>query len=301
MRGASALSAFRLDKLAQKLSAIHPDIQLLHTEYVHFARLASPLSGERRNILEKLLEYGPQISEAGHVASGSSGELLLVVPRPGTISPWSSKATDIAHNCGLAEVQRLERGVAYYLALPADLTSERRSAVNALVHDRMTERVLGQLEQAAQLFQQAEPAPLASVDVLSGGREALVAADRTLGLALADDEIDYLVESFAALGRNPSDVEPHGHCTLSRGGYRLRWRNTRRGCGGAGLQAESGPGWFFRIQPEYSRLCPALGKRLRQTRPHRVGPGYHAGGAHRWCGLQQRIWSPQFVWLLPQF
>jgi phosphoribosylformylglycinamidine synthase len=207
LRGAPALSAFRLDKLAQKLSAIHPEIKLLHTEFVHFADLATPLSTEREDILKKLLEYGPTISEEGHVAQGSSSVLRLVVPRPGTISPWSSKATDIVHNCGLQEVNRIERGLAYQLALPAQLDAQQEQAVLALLHDRMTESVFVELEQAAAMFEHAEPAPMTSVDVLGGGRAALELADRSLGLALAEDEMDYLVESFTRLGRNPNDVE----------------------------------------------------------------------------------------------
>ena len=208
LRGAPALSAFRLDKLAQKLAVIDPGIRIQHTEYLHFAELRAPLTPEREAILARLLHYGPAIEEAGHVAGDAqAAQLLLVVPRPGTISPWSSKATDIAHNCGLDEVERLERGTAYYLVLPALLTPGQHAEVRALVHDRMTESVLAEPDQAAQLFRHATPAPLGAVDVLGGGREALAAADRTLGLALADDEIDYLVESFTALGRNPNDVE----------------------------------------------------------------------------------------------
>ncbi|AQA20364.1 phosphoribosylformylglycinamidine synthase [Halioglobus japonicus] len=207
LRGAPALSAFRLDKLAQKLSAIHPEIKLLHTEFVHFADLAEPLAADREQVLARLLEYGPTISEDGHVGEGEASELVLVTPRPGTISPWSSKATDIAHNCGLQEITRVERGLAYHLALPATLSDEQHQAVIGLLHDRMTESVFSRLEDAEALFSHAEPAPMTSVDVLGGGRAALEQADQTLGLALADDEIDYLVESFQQLGRNPNDVE----------------------------------------------------------------------------------------------
>ena len=207
LRGAPALSAFRLDKLAQKLTVMHPEIKLLHTEYVHFADVSEPMSAEHETVLARLLQYGPTINEEGHVAHGASSELLLVTPRPGTISPWSSKATDIAHNCGLTEVKRIERGLAYQLALPAELTSAQRLEVLAMLHDRMTESVFTDLEQAAQLFVEAEPALLTSVDVLTGGKSALQLADKTLGLALADDEIDYLVDSFTELGRNPNDVE----------------------------------------------------------------------------------------------
>jgi phosphoribosylformylglycinamidine synthase len=206
LRGAPVLSDFRLDKLAQKLALIHPDIQLLHTEYVHFADLQAPLNDVRRKVLESLLEYGPVFSGVDTAELGSSS-LRLVVPRLGTISPWSSKATDIAHNCGLAEVLRLERGVAWYFSWPADLGDAQRQSVDELVHDRMTEIVLDSVDEPEQLFRHATPAPLERVDVLTGGREALAAADRALGLALAEDEIDYLVDSFVELGRNPTDVE----------------------------------------------------------------------------------------------
>ena len=206
LRGAPVLSDFRLDKLVQKLALIHPDIQLLHTEYVHFAELQAPLDDARRAVLESLLEYGPGFATVDE-AELTSAVLRLVVPRPGTISPWSSKATDIAHNCGLEEVQRLERGVAWYFRMPGSLEAAQRKAVDELVHDRMTEIVLERDDDPEQLFRHAAPAPLARVDVLAGGRDALAAADRTLGLALAEDEIDYLVDSFVELGRNPTDVE----------------------------------------------------------------------------------------------
>ncbi len=206
LRGAPALSEFRLEKLAQKISDIHPDILLLHTEYVHFAQLRRPLAAQRETILASLLAYGPQLS-------GASGDtladatLLLVVPRPGTISPWSSKATDIAHNCGLDEIERLERGVAWYVRLPANLANSARQALESLLHDRMTETILPALEAAQQLFEHAAPRPVMTVDVLVGGRQALVNANQSLGLALAEDEIDYLHDSFTALGRNPNDIE----------------------------------------------------------------------------------------------
>ena len=131
---------------------------------------------------------------------------MLVVPRPGTISPWSSKATDIAHNSGLEQVRRLERGTAFYLT-GSDIADATFQAAADLLHDRMTEVALFDLADADRLFQQAEPRPSISVDLQGGGRAALVAANGELGLALSDDEIDYLVQSFGALGRNPTDVE----------------------------------------------------------------------------------------------
>jgi len=207
LRGAPALSPFRRDKLAQKLSAIDPAIRLLHSEFVHFAQTDQALDKEREAVLRQLLQYGPAVDTARFEAGTAAAELLLVVPRPGTISPWSSKATDIAHNCGLREVRRLERGIAWYLQLPAGLGDSARHQVSAALHDRMTESVLPSLDAASVLFLVQEPAPMATVDILAGGRDALVAADAGLGLALAEDEVDYLVQAFNGLGRNPSDVE----------------------------------------------------------------------------------------------
>jgi phosphoribosylformylglycinamidine synthase len=206
LRGASALSAFRLEKLAHKLRKIHPEIRLHHNEYVHFAKVSAPLSVERAAVLDQLLHSAGDAVGANN-PDRAACRLVLVVPRPGTISPWSSKASDIAHNCGLTELNRLERGVAYYFKLPAELDESAVLAVEACVHDRMTESVLAELEAAEQLFSEGVPAPMTTVDILSSGRSALVDADRVLGLALADDEIDYLVDSFSALGRNPNDIE----------------------------------------------------------------------------------------------
>ncbi|MEM9254549.1 MAG: phosphoribosylformylglycinamidine synthase [Pseudomonadota bacterium] len=206
LRGAAALSAFRQDKLEQKFEAIHPQLSLKHAEYWHFAKLQRSLSADRESVLHRLLTYGPSV-EVGVQNSDDDSAMLLVVPRPGTISPWSSKATDIARNCGLDEVQRLERGIAWHFHMPADLGEDNYREALALIHDRMTEAVLNELSQAACLFEQAEPAPMARVDILAGGRGALEQADRSLGLALAGDEIDYLLDSFTTLNRNPTDVE----------------------------------------------------------------------------------------------
>ncbi len=207
LRGAAALSAFRLAKLAQKLLDLHSEIRLLHTEYVHFAELNSPLSTEQQGILDQLLSYGPKTVGGGLKGVPGDARLLLVVPRPGTISPWSSKATDIAHNSGLKQLVRLERGISFYLAMPADLSAEQLGKLRDLLHDRMTESVLTDLDAAAGLFRHETPAEMTIIDIQASGREALVRADRDLGLALADDEIDYLLASFSELGRNPIDVE----------------------------------------------------------------------------------------------
>lgn len=202
LRGAPALSEFRVQKLLTTCQAQELPITDIYAEYVHFAKLSAPLSADELAKLEKLLTYGPKIAE-----HEPEGLLLLVTPRPGTISPWSSKATDIAHNCGLGQVDRLERGLAYYVKASAALTDAQQRVLMGLLHDRMMETVFADLQQAEQLFVEEQPAPLTSVDVLEGGREALAQANIQMGLALADDEIDYLVEAFKGLGRNPNDIE----------------------------------------------------------------------------------------------
>ncbi|MFB0999465.1 MAG: phosphoribosylformylglycinamidine synthase, partial [Colwellia sp.] len=145
--------------------------------------------------------YGPSIEEHEPV-----GQLLLVTPRPGTISPWSSKSTDIAHNCGLAKVTRLERGIAYYITSD-DLNAEQQVQLNHLISDRMMEVVFTEVSETTSLFATAEPGELTAIDIENGGKSALVTANVELGLALADDEVNYLFENFTKLGRNPHDIE----------------------------------------------------------------------------------------------
>jgi phosphoribosylformylglycinamidine synthase len=195
--GAAALSSFRREKLLRALRERQPGVTDVAAEYIHFAHLREPLDTHETELLAQLLTYGPK---SGKVAL--SGGLLLVIPRPGTISPWSSKATDIAHNSGLQKIQRLERGVAYYIQGQFD-----PEILAPLLHDRMVEAVYASLDEAEVLFTEQEPRPLNVVDIVSGGRIALEVANAELGLALADDEIDYLFNNFQLLGRNPTDVE----------------------------------------------------------------------------------------------
>ena len=201
LRGAPALSEFRAQKLSEKVSLVIGRSLQIYAEFMHFVQLDEELTEQQKSTLNQILRYGPAIP-----SHEPNGQLFLVVPRPGTISPWSSKATDIAHNCGLDVINRVERGIAYYVE-GAELSDQETATVLSFIHDRMTERVLSEFDQASQLFIQASPAELRSVDVMAGGRDALVAANSDWGLALSDDEIDYLVNSFTQLGRNPHDVE----------------------------------------------------------------------------------------------
>ncbi|GHE20825.1 phosphoribosylformylglycinamidine synthase [Halomonas urumqiensis] len=208
LRGAPALSAFRHDKLLAELRDSVADIDSLHAHFVHFIDHDGELSDDDLSVLKQLLDYGARDEASGaQTAMPREGQLFLVVPRIGTQSPWSSKATDIAHNCGLAGIRRIERGIAYRVKLKGMLSEKAFKRIIAGLHDRMTETVLADASDAARLFAHHAPAPLGSVDILEGGREALATANVELGLALADDEIDYLLEAFQGLGRNPTDVE----------------------------------------------------------------------------------------------
>ncbi|MES2823085.1 MAG: phosphoribosylformylglycinamidine synthase [Pseudomonadota bacterium] len=207
LRGAPALSSFRTQKLLSTLQQAASGVTGVVCEFVHFANVSSPLNAEQTHILQQLLSYGPK-TETGFDADKQTShqdELFVVVPRLGTISPWASKATEIAKNTGLAQISRLERGVVYYVS--GEFSVEARAKISAVLHDRMVETVFDSLAAAEQIFTSKEPASQTTVDILAGGRAALVAANRSLGLALADDEIDYLVDSFITLGRNPVDVE----------------------------------------------------------------------------------------------
>lgn len=200
LRGAPALSAFRHGKLLEQLTSKVPAVTGLYAEFAHFAEVSGVLNADEEQVLARLLKYGPSVP-----VQEPSGRLFLTIPRFGTISPWSSKASDIARNCGLARIQRIERGLAYYVS--GELNAAEAQQVADVLHDRMTQLVLDNLEGAAALFSHAQPKPLTAVDILGGGRAALEKANVELGLALAEDEIDYLVTSFNGLGRNPHDIE----------------------------------------------------------------------------------------------
>ncbi len=212
LRGSPALSPFRLHKLQQDLASAGLPVRSLSTAFIHVAEIDGELTTSEREVLEKILTYGPRRSASAHQPAGL---LQVVAPRPGTISPWSSKATDIAHICGLAKVKRIERAIAYWIDIdnsalqpPLSVLSPGQiAALRAKLHDRMTQAVFNDLESLDVLFRHETPRPMTTVPVLAQGRAALVAANQSLGLALAEDEIDYLVKAFSALGRDPNDIE----------------------------------------------------------------------------------------------
>jgi phosphoribosylformylglycinamidine synthase len=205
LQGRAALSDFRIAKLLSQLQAIEPRVLSLQSRYVHFADVAAPLTQAQQELLAKLLTYGPT-AQPPATAPGLIAQPLLVVPRAGTISPWSSKATDIAQVCGLSVVRRIERGIRYELGVAQALDASGLARVAAPLFDRMTEMTIVTAAQAELLFAQHAPGALRLI-ALNGDRQALEAANVQLGLALAADEITYLLEAFGRLGRDPTDTE----------------------------------------------------------------------------------------------
>jgi phosphoribosylformylglycinamidine synthase len=204
--GGSALSSFRIQQLLPSLQAVHDKINGVAARFVHLVTSDVEPAPALKDKLAALLTYGEPY------AGPSDGALIVVTPRFGTVSPWASKATDIAHNCGLA-VRRVERVLEYRVTLKSGLLSKpslseaQLALIGDLLHDRMTESVMFDRAVALGLFTELQPAPMAHVDVLKGGKAALEIANTQFGLALAADEIDYLVQAFTQLKRNPTDVE----------------------------------------------------------------------------------------------
>ncbi|WP_353510386.1 phosphoribosylformylglycinamidine synthase [Intrasporangium sp.] len=201
--GGSALSPFRGTALLTRLQAAVPSVAGLSARYVHQVASHGPLDDTTLETVTRLLTYGP---EAGPEPDGEYVATVVVSPRLGTLSPWASKATDIAHNCGV-DVRRVERVTEYRIASSSQLSESDWAAAADLLHDRMTESALPSVAAASALLDERHPEPMEHVDVLGRGRAAIEEADKTYGLALADDEIDYLVDAFTGLRRNPTDVE----------------------------------------------------------------------------------------------
>src|SRR5690606_31683980 len=161
LRGAPALSPFRTQKLLSQIQAQVDVVDSIYAEFMHFVDVSMPLEDSQLSVLNRLLQYGPSAQ-----AQPADGVLFLVVPRPGTISPWSSKATEISHNCGLPQIRRIERGIAYYTPAKALLKVDQRKLIAAALHDRMTEAVFHEMAGADLLFGSAEPKELQTVEIL---------------------------------------------------------------------------------------------------------------------------------------
>jgi phosphoribosylformylglycinamidine synthase len=209
LRGPVALSPFRVEKLLRPLQAAHPAIRDVQAEFVHVVALSAPLAAESLTVLQALLAYGdkPKHPRASSGESGLKMPPIMVFPRIGTISPWASKATDIAHNCGLYNIKRIERVTEFLVRCDHALDAAAREAVMRAIHDPMTETVRFSLDDAKALFTSQAPAPLARIATTRVGRDALVRANGEMGLALSADEIDYLFDYYQKIQRDPTDVE----------------------------------------------------------------------------------------------
>ena len=204
--GGVALSDFRSLKLLQTLKAVQPSVKSLSSQFVHLVDCDADFEAVEVGLLRSLLTYGRDYARPLLANNEETIIQRLVIPRAGTISPWSSKATDILHNCGLSNISRVERGILFYIGITEDPSENTIKNIDKYLHDRMTQIVVSEILEAKQLFSSANPKPIRSVDITQG-KHVLEDANTTMGLALAEDEIDYLYEQFKALGRNPSDVE----------------------------------------------------------------------------------------------
>lgn len=202
IRGSQANSDFRIAKLYTTLKKTFPKLISLNSEYQHFIDSRESLTDKQLSVLNSLLEYGPEVPEVKH-----TGQLALVLPRLGTISPWATKATDIAHHCGLEQIKRIERGVAWYIEYDGELDKSTLIEIVSHLHDPMTESIVYDEADAQQLFSKMQPQPLVEVDILNGGKQALDDANNDMGLALSPDEIDYLLTQYKRIKKNPTDVE----------------------------------------------------------------------------------------------
>jgi len=199
--GPASHSPFKLESLLRRLQSIDQNIDDLGARFIHLIDSKNDPDEEQDRILDSILEYGPDWP-----FGTDEGYKVFTLPRFGTTSPWSSKATDIAKVCGLTSIEKIERGVVFTLALK-DKDSAPSKEVIEMLYDRMTEVVITDLKQAKEIFSSLEPQPFSDVDILSDGKKALETANIELGLALNNDEIDYLLEQFTKLNRNPTDAE----------------------------------------------------------------------------------------------
>ncbi len=197
--GIQALRNFKVRNLNEKINTTFPNIKLLSSEYIHFVETDNKLSNKNQLILDKLLNYSPLLD------TSNSLQKIIITPRIGTISPWSSKATDICQLCSLDEIKRIERGIIYHFS--QEIKSEELETILNFIMDRMTESHLRNTDESSLLFEELKPKSYKSIDILKDGKSAIINANIELGLALSDGEINYLYENFNKLKRNPRDVE----------------------------------------------------------------------------------------------
>lgn len=203
--GANALSSFRTQQILPRVQKIVPKVEKMHARFKHWVAFnQADFAKAEIDSLKDLLKYGDSPFWDDGFAH------LVVMPRLGTISPWASKATDIAHNCGF-ELFRIERATEFLFqdgqGQNLYLEADALQALGALLHDPMTESFSLDVQAPQQLFNEVQAPPLAYIDILGFGKQALLEANTRFGFALSDDEVDYLVAAFTQMQRNPTDAE----------------------------------------------------------------------------------------------
>ena len=201
IEGPPSHSPYRLNQLLSELQNIDSSITLIGARYIHFIDNSKDFTDRDYDVLNPLLSYGPDWD-----LGATKGDKIIVIPRIGTTSPWSSKATDIAHGCGLSNINRIERGLIYTLV---GLTNDERLRTRcvAVLYDRMTQQAITQFDQLDRMFDIDQPQSFTTISILSEGIKALEAANIQLGLALNNQEMNYLLEQFKILERDPTDAE----------------------------------------------------------------------------------------------
>ena len=197
--GIQALRKFKINTLNEKIKRLIPGLELIGTEYIHFIETDKDLSQSNKKTLHKLLNYSPEVNLE------DSKYTITVAPRIGTISPWSSKASDICKLCGLSVISRIERGINYHLN--RTINANELVTLLELVMDKMTQSHLQSLSDSELLFNELMPNEFITIDILGLGKSAINKANNELGLALSQSEINYLFDSFTAIKRNPRDIE----------------------------------------------------------------------------------------------
>ena len=197
--GIQALRKFKINTLNERIKRLIPGLEIIGTEYIHFIETDKELSQSNKKTLHKLLNYSPEVDLE------NSKHTITVAPRIGTISPWSSKASEICKLCGLSVISRIERGINYHLN--RIINANELVTLLELVMDKMTESHLQSLSDSELLFNELMPNEFITIDILGLGKSAINKANNELGLALSQSEINYLFDSFTAIKRNPRDIE----------------------------------------------------------------------------------------------
>jgi len=202
--GGPAYSKFRKEKLLRNLQIINNQIKDIHSQYIHIIWCEKKITATHKAVLEKILYYGPRAQ-----ALTFKNNIIITMPRPGTISPWASRATDIANHCGLFHIKRIERAIAVYIELKNEtlLSKNEKKVLSVSLHDRMTEVSIFNLDDTQSLFSFLPPKPIQYAEIIESGKQVLIDFNKKLGLALSEDEIDYLFDYFTSIKRNPTDVE----------------------------------------------------------------------------------------------